>query len=157
MGQPLHVLIVITRTVAKECRDVQLVAAHLIAKRLQVDLTLVGRLRLLLVLRHRTTSLRLRSRFALETGSNDRYLNLFLHVLIDDGTEDHVYFRIGCGYYNLRSFIYLVQGKIRPAGNVHDNAARSLDGGLQQWAHDRFACRFRRTVLACSHADAHKG
>ncbi len=92
---------------------------------------------------------------ALETGRDHCHTDLVAHGVVDHGAEDDVGVRVGHGVDDLGSLVHLEKAQVRASGNVQDQAAGTLDGGLEQRRGDRGPCRVGRPTLADGGTDAH--
>ena len=73
---------------------------------------------------------------ALKTRGNHRDAHCILHVRIDHRAEDQVDIRVSGFLDDRRSLVDLEQGQVGTAGDVEQDAARAIDGDIQQLAGD---------------------
>src|SRR5205085_1538703 len=74
-----------------------------------------------------------------EAGGDDRDAHLVTHGVVDDGTEDDVGVGVGDAVDDLGGLVDLEQPEVAAAGDRQQDAARALDGRLEQRARDRAA------------------
>ena len=78
-----------------------------------------------------------------------------LILRIDRCTKDDLRVGVDRAADHFGRFVHFVHRHIRTAGDVEDNAARSVDGGLEQRRRDGFLRGVGGAVLARTLADAH--
>src|SRR5581483_7847170 len=157
---------------AQEARDLQIVRIELLLLGCRRRLRRHGRRdRRLLVLRLGRTLGRARLDLTLvhglidppqrpglvEAGRDDADLHVALQPLVDDRAEDDVRLRVRRGVDDLRRLVDLEEREVRAAGDREEDAARAVDGLLEERRHDGLACRVRGARLAASVTDAHEG
>ncbi len=96
------------------------------------------------------------TRLPLETGRDDGNADLIAHVLVDYGAEDQIHVSMRGFLDDGRRLIDLEQAHVRPACHIEQNAARSINGHVQQIAANSGFRSLAGTVLAARGANRHQ-
>src|SRR6266545_2155080 len=92
-----------------------------------------------------------------EARGDDRDAHLVLQARVDDGAEDDVRLLVRRLLDDTRGLLDLVQRQVRPAGEIDQDAAGVVDGGLvEQRTRDGFLRGVERAMLALADARAHE-
>ena len=92
----------------------------------------------------------------IEAGGDDRDAYLFFHVLVDDGTEDHVHIGVRGFFDDGGSLVDLVEGQAGTAGDVEEDTAGAIDGDVEELVGDRLFSGFLGAVFAAGATDCHQ-
>src|SRR5205814_3146493 len=93
---------------------------------------------------------------ATEPGRDHRHSQLVGRALVDDGAEDDVGVRRGGALDDLGRLVHLEEPKVAAAGDVEQDAGRSLHRLLEERARYRGLRRLGRAALAARGPDAHQ-
>ena len=94
---------------------------------------------------------------AIKTGRHHRNLHLTLsHLIIRHRAKNHLGIGVDILGNNIRRFIDLEHRHVTRAGNIEEDAARTVDRKIKKRTIDRRARRFDRSVLTRGDSDSHK-
>ena len=91
-----------------------------------------------------------------EAGRDHRHAYLFRHRVVDDGAEDDVRIRIRGGGDDLSGLVHLEESEVAPAGDVQQDAGRTVDRRLEQRGGNRRLRGLGGAIVAGGAADAHQ-